>query len=411
MIAPLRVLVADDDEFILEIIVELLEQLGLTDIHRAQDGHGVLACVDDPQTRPQLILCDVDMQGMDGIECLRHLAARRFAGAVIVMSGSGARMLSVAAELVQEHKLHFLAALLKPIDFNELRQALEKLTLRGPSAAPSVQGALLSPDAIREGLRADAVQIYLQPKITLAKRAVIGAEALLRWRSPSGGIVPPVAVIPVAEAHGLIDALLHCVFRQAVACLAQWQAQGLNLTVAVNVSMDNLAALDLPETLAAMARDAGADVRGIVLEITESRLMLNPIASLEVISRLRLKGFRLSIDDFGTGYASLEKLSKLPVDELKIDQSFVRGSSVDVASRVILESSIRLGHSLGMRVVAEGAESFADLELLNDLGCDQVQGYVIAKPMPADRFLPWLQDWARDHAGVCSAHRTQHTVG
>ena len=376
MIAPLRVLVADDDEFILEVIVELLEQLGLTDIHRAQDGHGVLACVDDPQTRPQLILCDVDMQGMDGSECLRHLAARRFSGAVIVMSGSGARMLSVAAELVQEHKLHFLAALLKPINPDELKQALEKLTLRVPNAAPTAQGVLLTPDAIREGLSADAVQIYLQPKITLAHRAVVGAEALLRWRSPTGDIVPPVAVIPVAEAHGLIDALLHSVFRQAVVCLAQWQAQGLNLTMAVN------------------------DVRGIVLEITESRLMLNPIASLEVISRLRLKGFCLSIDDFGTGYASLEKLSKLPVDELKIDQGFVRGSSVDVASRVILESSIRLGHSLGMRVVAEGAESFADLELLNDLGCDQVQGYVIAKPMPADRFLPWLQDWERDHAGA-----------
>ena len=210
-------------------------------------------------------------------------------------------------------------------------------------------------------------------------------------------------MIPVAEAQGLIDALLHSVFRQAVRCLAQWQAQGLHLTIAVNVSMDNLSALDLPETLAAMALAAGADVRGVVLEITESRLMLNPLASLEVISRLRLKGFRLSIDDFGTGYASLEKLSKLPVDELKIDQSFVRGSSVDVASRVILESSIRLGHSLGMRVVAEGAESFADLELLNDLGCDQVQGYVIAKPMPADRFLPWLQDWERDHVGACRA--------
>jgi diguanylate cyclase (GGDEF)-like protein/PAS domain S-box-containing protein len=392
-----RVLVVDDDAFMLEVAEELLHQVGVQEVVRASDGAAALQVVDNELTRPDVVLCDVNMAGMDGIELLRHLADREFRGAVIIMSGSGDDLLASVGDLAVMHGLHLLGILRKPLDPNEMVRALDGHDPR-PSGTPidevkGVRVGRLTPEEVRAGITAGCVDVHLQPKVTVSTRQVVGAEALLRWLDPVRGMLSPLAIVPIAESHGLIEDLTLAVYRRVIDVLVDWQAQGLDLKVAVNLSADNLASLDLPDTLTAIAQEAGVSPRSIVLEITEHRLMDRLAVSLEVIGRLRLKGFGISIDDYGMGYSNLRKLKQLPITELKVDRSFVDGADRDSVLRVILGSSVALGHSLDLTVVGEGVETKEVWELLQTLGCDEAQGYYVARPMPAADLPVWKRTW------------------
>jgi EAL domain-containing protein (putative c-di-GMP-specific phosphodiesterase class I) len=388
----LRVLLVDDDEFVLDFVEDMLHGLGVKSVSRSLDGNAALAAVDGAIRPLQLLICDLNMPGMDGIEFLRHLADRGFEGGVILSSGSDKRVIKTVESLVQAHKLQFLGTLQKPVEEAALLTALINFTGLEPKAnyGPIQE---LSPEEIRAGLDAGQMETFFQPKVTVADRRVVGAECLVRWRHPERGLIQPAAFISVAEEHGLIDDLTMAVFHKAMGHLKEWKRLGHDLKVSVNVSMDNLDRLDLPEVFADIVRQAGVETRRVILEMTESRLMSNIVTSLEIITRLRLKGFDLSIDDFGTGYSSMEKLKQLPFTELKVDRSFVCGATRDSAARAILESSVQLGHALGMSIVAEGAETQEDWDLLFAIGCDEVQGYFVARPMPAEEFIAWKTRW------------------
>jgi len=388
----LRVLLVDDDEFVLDFVEDMLHGLGVKSVSRSLDGNAALAAVDGAIRPLQLLICDLNMPGMDGIEFLRHLADRGFEGGVILSSGSDKRVIKTVESLVQAHKLRFLGTLQKPVEEAALLTALINFTGLEPKAnyGPIQE---LSPEEIRAGLDAGQMETFFQPKVTVADRRVVGAECLVRWRHPERGLIQPAAFISVAEEHGLIDDLTMAVFHKAMGHLKEWTRLGHDLKVSVNVSMDNLDRLDLPEVFADIVRQAGVETGRVILEMTESRLMSNIVTSLEIITRLRLKGFDLSIDDFGTGYSSMEKLKQLPFTELKVDRSFVCGASRDSVARAILESSVQMDHALGMSVVAEGAETQADWDLLVAVGCDEVQGYFVARPMPAEDFIAWKTRW------------------
>ena len=391
----LRVLLVDDDEFVLDFVEDMLSELGIDRLTRALDGNEALALIDSTAELPQLLICDLNMPGMDGIEFFRHLAERCFEGGVILSSGSDMNLLKSVELLLKAHGLHFLGALQKPIE----QAALLAVLMRFANAEPKYYGyssmQMLSPEEIRAGLETGCVEGFFQPKVAIADRRVVGAEFLARWRHPERGLIPPVAFITVAEEYGLIDSLTMEVFRQAMGRLGEWTRQGHDLKVSVNVSMDNLDRLDLPEEFANIARQAGVETGRVMLEMTESRLMHNLATCLEIITRLRLKGFGLSVDDFGTGYSSMEKLKLLPFTELKVDRAFVFGAAGDASAHRILELSVQIGKALGMRIVAEGAETWEDWDLAAAAGCDEVQGYVIAKPMPAQEFIAWKIDWER----------------
>ena len=388
----LRVLLVDDDEFVLDFVEDMLHGLGVKSVSRSLDGNAALAAVDGAIRPLQLLICDLNMPGMDGIEFLRHLADRGFEGGVILSSGSDKRVIKTVESLVQAHKLRFLGTLQKPVEEAALLTALINFTGLEPKAnyGPIQE---LSPEEIRAGLDAGQMETFFQPKVTVADRRVVGAECLVRWRHPERGLIQPAAFISVAEEHGLIDDLTRAVFHKAMGHLKEWTRLGHDLKVSVNVSMDNLDRLDLPEVFADIVRQAGVETGRVILEMTESRLMSNIVTSLEIITRLRLKGFDLSIDDFGTGYSSMEKLKQLPFTELKVDRSFVCGATRDSVSRAILESSVQMGHALGMSVVAEGAETQEDWDQLVAVGCDEVQGYFVARPMPAEDFIAWKTRW------------------
>ena len=251
---------------------------------------------------------------------------------------------------------------------------------------------------LRQAVDRNELRLYLQPKLALEDRAVIGAEALVRWQHPTRGLVPPAQFIPFAEQTGFIRHLTMWVFEEAA---RHWQAlsdEGLQLRLSVNLSTRDLMDLDLPQKFAALLARHDVPAAALCLEITESAIMDDPQRALATLDALSAMGFKLSIDDFGTGYSSLAYLKRLPVDELKIDQSFVRNMQADRDDEMIVRSTIDLAHNLGITVVAEGVETAGAWHLLRELKCDQAQGYHMGRPMPVSEFSAWTVSWGMRRA-------------
>ena len=244
---------------------------------------------------------------------------------------------------------------------------------------------------LRRAIEQKKLHFCYQPKIDIASRRVVSVEALARWTHPEFGEVPPDEFVLHAERTGLIDPLSRWCFGAAFAQIKDWQKDGLDLSVAVNLSVRNLLDENLPNLLKDLLESEGVSARSLVLEITESAIMNDPETAMSVIQRLSDMGIRLSIDDFGTGYSSLAYLRRLPVKELKIDQSFVTGMLSNEADMVIVRSTIDLAHNLGLEVVAEGVELPGHVDVLRDLGCDFGQGYHIGRPMRGEVFKEWLE--------------------
>jgi diguanylate cyclase (GGDEF)-like protein len=238
----------------------------------------------------------------------------------------------------------------------------------------------------------DQFALQYQPKVDLRTGEVTSVEALVRWHHPTLGVIAPDRFIPVAEAAGLIGELTHLVLRAALVECARWSADGIDISVAVNLSARNISDPGLPQRVADALHDAGVDAEQLILEITESSIMGDPEQTMPVLHELHDLGVCLSLDDFGTGYSSLSYLQRLPVDEVKIDRSFVLGLSGEnqASSRALIRSIAGLGATLGLRIVAEGIEDQAALETLRELGCDTGQGYYISRPLAAAEFRAWL---------------------
>jgi diguanylate cyclase (GGDEF)-like protein len=242
-------------------------------------------------------------------------------------------------------------------------------------------------------LERDELELYYQPKLDLAFNAVTSVEALARWTHPVLGAIPPDVFIPLAESTGLIEQLTHLLLAKALRQCRAWQNDGLDLTVAVNLSARNVMNTDLPDQVAVALVEAGLPAQKLILEITESSIMGDLDRTVPTLERLSDIGVTLSLDDFGTGYSSLSYLQRLPVRELKIDRSFVVGLAEETgssSSEALIKSIISLGSSLGLRIVAEGVETAPVLEQLRRLGCDIIQGYYIGRPVPADDLIDSL---------------------
>jgi diguanylate cyclase (GGDEF)-like protein len=242
----------------------------------------------------------------------------------------------------------------------------------------------------RRALDSDEIVVFYQPLMEMDGSSVHGAEALVRWQHSELGLLPPSDFIPIVEQTGLIGPLTRHVLEQAVAQCATWRQAGKDMTVSVNLSVRNLLDPDLPSLIADLLTLYGLTPEALHLEITESMLMSDPDRSLVTLSRLNQLGVRLSVDDYGTGYSSLANLRRLPIDELKIDRSFVSPMLSDESDLIIVRSTINLGHDLGLKVVAEGVEDEATLHRLAGLGCDFAQGYHFSKPLAPAAFNEWI---------------------
>ncbi len=246
--------------------------------------------------------------------------------------------------------------------------------------------------ALRHALQHDQLRVHYQPLLCLESGGLLGAEALVRWQHPQRGLVPPGLFIPIAEESGLIGAIDAWVLEQACRQMVAWQQSGLAMRfIAVNVSSRLFSRGELDRQVAEVLQATGLAPQCLELEVTESAVMDNPDAALALLERLRGLGVRLAIDDFGTGYSSLARLKRLPVDKLKLDQSFVRGLPEDLDDAAITRAVIALGHSLELKVLAEGIEQPEQMAFLRQLGCDYGQGYHFGRPMPAAAFVEFAQ--------------------
>jgi diguanylate cyclase (GGDEF)-like protein len=243
---------------------------------------------------------------------------------------------------------------------------------------------------IRHALVQDEIVVHYQPIIDLDQGTVRGAEGLVRWQHPEHGLIPPGAFVQTVEQTGLIGPLTRHVLERSIAECASWRKDGRQMSVAVNLSVRNLLDRDLPKEIERLLYAYGVPPEALQLEITESMIMSDPDRALSTVTRLSGLGARLSVDDFGTGYSSLANLRKMPIDELKIDRSFVSPMLRNESDLIIVRSTINLGHDLGLNVIAEGVEDSPTLEQLAVLGCDLAQGYHVSKPMPPDAFNDWL---------------------
>ena len=249
---------------------------------------------------------------------------------------------------------------------------------------------------LRRAIADDGLALHYQPKADLVTKRVTGVEALVRWTHTQRGAIPPDQFIPLAEHTGLIAPLTRWMLMAALRQAGRWRRAGLRLDMAVNLSAVDLRDVGLPDALAHLLCEHAVPPASLRLEVTESALMIDPAGAQAVLTRLAALGIGLSVDDYGAGYSSLAYLKRLPVDELKIDRSFVRHMAVDPVDAAVVSSTIGLGHNLGLRVVAEGVEDRETWALLAGAGCDTAQGYYLACPMPADE----VERWVREKSGA-----------
>jgi diguanylate cyclase (GGDEF)-like protein/PAS domain S-box-containing protein len=267
-------------------------------------------------------------------------------------------------------------------------------TVYAPEHDKHSPGRLSLMGELRDALQGDALVLHYQPQVSLPAGTVVGVEALIRWQHPRHGLMPPDEFLTIAEETGLIVGVSEWALNAALEQSRSWSGRA-ELPVAVNVSMQNLQDEDLPALLATLLERHSIRPERLKIEVTETALMADPQRSAEIFAQLREMGVKVSVDDFGSGYSSLAYLKQLPVDELKIDRSFVIGITPSAEEIAIIRSAVEIGHSLGLTVVAEGVETQAAWDILAELGCDAAQGYLITRPLPARQLGRWLSaGWA-----------------
>ncbi|QNM95995.1 GGDEF/EAL domain-containing response regulator [Chitinimonas koreensis] len=386
----LSIMVVEDSAVQRLHALDLLANLGVQRTLEAENGRHaleVLACSE----KPDILITDLEMPDMDGVELIRHIAEQHMVSALIVVSSRETTLLSTVETMALEHGLTVLGIAQKPLSYDNLGVLIDKFHADAQATAQTESNYAFTPADLRQAIVARELVLHYQPKVTTHSGVMRGVEALVRWQHPVHGLLSPYHFIPLAEENGVIDELTDWVLEAALKQLRDWHARGLTISVAVNLSAKSLSTPDLTDRIAAVTNRIGIEPKYLVLEITETAVMSDLALSLGTLARLRLKGFGLSIDDFGTGFSSMQQLSRIPFTELKIDRSLVHGASEKPHLHVMLQSTIEMGKKLHLTTLAEGVENPADWQLIRLLGCDVAQGFYVAKPMAGDALAGWLK--------------------
>ena len=394
VVPKLGFLVVEDHEFQRSVLVRMLEGMRARAVHSAADGRAGLDLLKKLGPQVDVIISDLDMPGMDGLEFIRHIAAAGRGVSLIVASALQRELLASVETMAVAHGIQFLGSIEQPVTPGKLEELI-RLHRPAPQRARGrrAQRLAFTPDELAVGIKNDEFEPYFQPKVDIESGRVVGAEALARWRHPQLGVLTPAAFIATLESSDRIDMLMRCMLRKAAAVCRTLQERGHGGTMCVNVSLKSLHDVTLADQILDIVRSHGLAPQNVVLEITESATTDDIAATLENLTRLRMRGFGLAIDDYGTGYSSLEQLTRIPFTELKIDQAFVTHAGRRESAKVILASSLDMARKLKICAVAEGVETRENWDMLLELGCDVAQGYYIARPMPADVYLRWIEDW------------------
>lgn len=388
-----NVLLVDDDPVQIAILSSYFTGLGTPGIQSATNSRIALGLLDSSEQPVDLIVSDLQMPEMDGLEFLRHLNDREYRGALAIMSGVKGDLLEHAAKLARLQGLNLIGHLGKPVSKQGLDSVL--LAARQPvepvASEPQRNKPLLDEATFRRALAERRFKLYYQPKIDTRTRRVGGAEALARWIGDDGSFAfPPAEFIEFAENNGLIEELTFQLLDIFLRDVHRFRAASRTLHFAFNLTPSLLRNTNLPDRICAMMREYHLPASMVGFEITETATLNLDATTLEVLSRLRIYDFEISIDDFGTGHASIRNLRDFPYSELKIDSSFVLNAVKDPFSRRTVTSAVGLARELGIPVVAEGIEDRETWDFVCSLGIEKVQGYFLAKPMPPDAFVGFV---------------------
>jgi EAL domain-containing protein (putative c-di-GMP-specific phosphodiesterase class I)/FixJ family two-component response regulator len=391
--SELNFLVVEDDDFQRRMVVAMLRSLGAIEVQEAGNGKQALEMLRSVHTPVDIVLCDMDMPEMDGMECLRHLGQENNSAAVIILSMLD-RVLLVSVEKMSEaYGVTLLGSVEKPITLVQLEALIFRYERRSSvQQQPHRAVRVFTIEEIRRGMRANQFEPYFQPKVDLKTGRLVGVETLARWIHPEYGVITPYTFIPLLEKAKGMDELTFMMLEKSLVAYRSLQNKGHSLVISINLSLTSLTDITLADQITHRVLDAGVDPREIILEVTESAAMTNVAHALENLARLRMHGFGLSIDDYGTGYATMQQLMRIAFSELKIDQSFVKDIASNEALRIVVKSSIDMARKLRVKSVAEGVETQQDWDMLKTLSCDIAQGYFIAKPMNLDALMDYCMD-------------------
>jgi len=384
-------LIADDDRSMRQLIVAMLNEIGVSDVKEAASGVEALFLVDQHPQQIEVMILDLCMPQMDGIELLRELAERNFSGRLVVISGLDKSVLRGALEVARMHPLNVVGALPKPIDLTELTKLLQRTASLTGKVDESFRHLQL--DDLFDAVMHRQIEPYYQPLVDIRNEKIVGIEALARWEHETLGMIPPDVFIPMAEREGVIYTLTNLMFELALIDFQKLKQLGYPLHLSFNLSATLLSLHKLPDNLFKQLQKHDIDPEEIILEITESFGIVNDHEAMETLSRLRLKGFKLAIDDFGTGYAAINNLLNMPFTQIKIDRSFVTDASNNEVAKTLLESCLRLSHDLELDVVCEGIESEEDLNLVKRFEGTIAQGFLISRPKPFKELVRWLESF------------------
>jgi EAL domain-containing protein (putative c-di-GMP-specific phosphodiesterase class I)/FixJ family two-component response regulator len=393
------VLIVDDDLFANKVIAAQLGKLGFTNLKGMTEPLLALDFLRANVDTIGLIVCDLQMPTLDGIEFVREVAHEGYTGRVILVSGEDPRLLRSAQRLVEAMGLSTLGAIQKPVKL----ETLASIFANAASLKRPLSTRTFELEEVRLALAKNELVNYYQPKIDMQSGAVVGVEALIRWKHPEHGVVGPGAFLPTLEKAGCDDELLdHVLTGQtgALGLLRDMAKVDIDFKVAVNISDKNLSDDRLPERLVALAEAYGITNKNLVLEVSENRAAGSRTKYNGTLSRLALKGFTLSLDDFGAGKTTMTDLSDIAISEIKFDRAFVHNVHRDFAQKMSLRSCIKMAEALGLITVAEGVEEVEDWEVLKSLGCNVVQGFIVAKPMPLNELVSWLTRWKEDRKAL-----------
>ncbi len=384
--------IVDDDSQVTQFISEFIKKWG----YSAKQYTDVLSFLSLDHNSHEVIMLDLNMPNLDGVEVIRQLAKQKCRSALVLMTGHDERILKSAQILCKEYNLQCLDVFTKPIKISKLKNLLAQFNQsKNSDVSPPPPIWMPSKKDLEKALSNHELLLHFQPQVNLNTGLINRVEALVRWRHPQHGLIYPDRFIPLAEQEGLIDQLTQQVIEMAIWEWQAWWLDNKEMNVSINISAHNICNHDFPEYLIRLFHDNGLPASQLSLELTESQLMMQWGMSLDTLTRLRMNGFSLSIDDFGTGYSSFAYLHNIPFSEIKIDKSFVMAMMQDPTALAIVESCVQLSHKLDMTCVAEGVESQQHMAKLESMGCNMAQGYYLARPIPIKELLAWLNHWQR----------------